>query len=406
MMRRADIRFYRRIEDAYIHANQTLLKLLVEEQELIPHLRSLKHFFFADQSDFLTNFLDLASADLTRKPAKSVSITKLQSLLDLAVRNPASSSSNDPYKDNLKVTMASQRLYDWLLKIVSHHGQTEDGGLDFGGLDLTDDKHKDDDPDKFKGIDAVTFDYSVKFPLSLVISRKAITRYQLIFRFLVHLHHLDSALSAMWLEHKVPAWRDSTGNKDMDDWKARVFALRSRMLAFVRQMLAYTTGEVLESNWRLLETKLANVGTVDQLMRDHVDFLDTCLKQCMLTNSKLLSVYAKLMKTMSAFVSYSESFNREIARFRADPVTESDATKATNRWTVLQKFEINFNHHTNVSCAAARLTPAPPRRGDIPCRIGERSAAGSRDATAPDHTTALTYNSIHRYLCHRMVGIT
>lgn len=363
----ADSRFYRRIEDAYINANQSLLKLLVEEQELIPHLRSLKHFFFADQSDFLTNFLDLASADLIRKPAKSVSITKLQSLLDLAVRNPASSSSNDPYKDNLKVTMASQRLYDWLLKIVTHHGQSEDGGLDFGGLDLADDKHKDEDPDKFKGIDAVTFDYSVKFPLSLVISRKAITRYQLIFRFLVHLHHLDSALSAMWLEHKVPAWRDTTGSKDMDDWKARVFALRTRMLAFVRQMLAYATGEVLEHNWRLLEVKLANVGTVDQLMRDHVDFLDTCLKQCMLTNSKLLSVslflrgwhtdtqvYAKLMKTMSAFVSYSESFNREIARFRADPITESDATKATNRWTVLQKFEINFNHHSNVS---ARWNP-------------------------------------------------
>lgn len=55
------------------------------------------------------------------------------------------------------------------------------------------------------------------------------------------------------------------------------------------------------------------------------------------------------MKTMSAFVSYSESFNREIARFRADPLVESDATKATNRWTVLQKFEINFNHHSNVS---------------------------------------------------------
>ena len=28
--------------------------------------------------------------------------------------------------------------------------------------------------------------------------------------------------------------------------------------------------------------------TVDELMEDHVDFLDTCLKECMLMNSKLL----------------------------------------------------------------------------------------------------------------------
>lgn len=32
-------RFYKRIEDAYIHANKTLLRLMLEEQQLIPHLR-------------------------------------------------------------------------------------------------------------------------------------------------------------------------------------------------------------------------------------------------------------------------------------------------------------------------------------------------------------------------------
>jgi gamma-tubulin complex component 2 len=65
------------------------------------------------------------------------------------------------------------------------------------------------------------------------------------------------------------------------------------MLSFVRQVLAYATGEVLETNWRNLEAKLAKVETVDQLMKDHVDFLDTCLKQCMLTTSKLLTVSSR-----------------------------------------------------------------------------------------------------------------
>jgi len=87
----------------------------------------MKHFFFLDQSDFL----DLAVTEM-RKPAKAASLVKLQSLLDLAIRNPASSSSNDPYKDDLKVTMQSQGLYDWLLKIVSRTGGlTDDGELDF-----------------------------------------------------------------------------------------------------------------------------------------------------------------------------------------------------------------------------------------------------------------------------------
>jgi gamma-tubulin complex component 2 len=94
----------------------------------------------------------------------------------------------------------------------------------------------------------------------------------------------------MWLDHKAPNWRDDCGNDDMQKWKSRIFSMRSRMLVFVRQILAFATGEVLESNWRVLEGKIAQVNTVDQLLRDHVDFLDTCLKQCMLTTSKLLSV--------------------------------------------------------------------------------------------------------------------
>jgi gamma-tubulin complex component 2 len=66
--------------------------------------------------------------------------------------------------------------------------------------------------------------------------------------------------------------------------------LRARMLAWVQQILAFVTQEVLEPNWRALEAKLSKVVTVDQLLRDHVDFLDTCMKECMLTSSKLLNV--------------------------------------------------------------------------------------------------------------------
>lgn len=73
-----------------------------------------------------------------------------------------------------------------------------------------------------------------------------------------------------------------------------MFLLRARMLAFVQQILAFATFEVLEPNWRKLEGRLeaGKVETVDQLLRDHVDFLDTCLKECMLTSSKLLRVSA------------------------------------------------------------------------------------------------------------------
>ena len=62
------------------------------------------------------------------------------------------------------------------------------------------------------------------------------------------------------------------------------------MLVFVQQLLYFCTSEVVEPNWNGLMKRLGEVRTVDELMQDHVDFLDTCLKECMLTNSKLLKV--------------------------------------------------------------------------------------------------------------------
>ena len=134
-------------------------------------------------------------------------------------------------------------------------------------------------------------DYQVKFPLSLVISRKTILQYQLLFRFLLHLKHAEQTLSSMWIEQKTSPWRVSLPHHpEFEKWRLRVFLLRSRMLAFVQQILAFVTFEVLEPNWRNLEVKLAKVITVDQLLRDHSDFLDTCLKESMLTSARLLSV--------------------------------------------------------------------------------------------------------------------
>ena len=95
----------------------------------------------------------------------------------------------------------------------------------------------------------------------------------------------------MWIEQKTGPWRKRVPeNDELERWRLRVCLLRARMLSFVQQILAFATFEVLEPNWRALESKLEKVTTVDQLLRDHVDFLDTCLKECMLTSSRLLKV--------------------------------------------------------------------------------------------------------------------
>lgn len=94
----------------------------------------------------------------------------------------------------------------------------------------------------------------------------------------------------MWTEHTTDDWRRRSGLSSFEAWKRRVFALRARMLAFVQQMMAFVSYEVMEPNWRTLEDRLKKVTTVDQMLKDHVDFLDTCLKEAGLTKSELIAV--------------------------------------------------------------------------------------------------------------------
>lgn len=123
------------------------------------------------------------------------------------------------------------------------------------------------------------------------------------------------------------------------------------MLAFVQQILAFATVEVLEPNWRKLEAKLSKVTTVDQLLRDHVDFLDTCLKECMLTSSKLLRVYSRMLVTCSTFALYSAHFTKSVNQ-GVSQLAEADgdpsAAPMQKRWEFLGRFETNFTHFSKV----------------------------------------------------------
>ncbi|KAF9234202.1 Spc98 family-domain-containing protein [Melanogaster broomeanus] len=339
-----DQKLYKFLEDAYTHANRTLLRLLLQDQQLILRLRSLKHYFFLSQSSFLTHLLDLAHTEL-KKPAKSASIVKLQSLLDLALTG-----EDSLFREDLKASIASTGLYEWLLKVISVSGviggEEGEGAPDSAREDSKKDRDRDKDEKKpMIAIDALALDYTVKFPLSLVISRKTILRYQLVFRFLLHLKNVEQSLGSMWIEQKGGPWRKSVPeHPEFEQWRLRVVLLRARMLAFVQQILAFVTFEVLEPNWRSLEAKLAKVTTVDQLLRDHVDFLDTCLKECMLTSAKLLRAYSRMIVTCSTFALYSSSFTKSASQALSASESGDGDQAMGKRWEFLKKFESNFNH--------------------------------------------------------------
>jgi gamma-tubulin complex component 2 len=291
-----DNRFLDNVNSAYAYANESLMKLLLTTHALPARLRSLKHYFFLDQSDFFSYFLELGTSEL-RKPVKVVNTSKLQSLLDLVLRQPGSVAAQDPFKEDIKVEMNEISLTNSLTRVVNISGIEQGETLQTPASQLASDSDK-----GAVGFTSLQLDYSVPFPVSLVISRKTVWRYQALFRYLLSLRYLEQQLVVSWQTHnRATSWTHKSSMSGVEMWKRRAWTLRARMLVFVQQLLYFCTAEVIEPNWQALMARLhtrednkdstASVTrTVDELMQDHVDFLDTCLKECMLTNSNLLRV--------------------------------------------------------------------------------------------------------------------
>lgn len=312
-----DPRFLDNVNSAYTYANASLLNLLVTKNSLTTRFRSLKHYFFLDRSDFFSYFLELGASEL-RKPARAVNEGKLQSLLDIVLRQPGSVAALDPFKEDVKVRMNKIGLTKWLMQVVNVSGVNQDGAE--AEKQQVSAVHSADEDKDILGFDALELDYSVPFPLSLVISRKTVLRYQLIFRHLLSLRHLETLLVTSWADqNKTISWRHKSSDRRLEIWKRRAWNLRAKMLVFVQQLLYFCTAEVIEPNWVGLMDRVNSVHadaseveendmkqvnrTVDELMQDHVDFLDTCLKECMLTQAKLLKVCFSTLAAVYVLIS-------------------------------------------------------------------------------------------------------
>lgn len=265
------------IKTAYDFASGELLNLIKEKYDLMGKLRSIKHYLLLDQGDFLVHFMDIARDELARRPDE-ISVEKLQSLLDLALRTTAAAA--DPCQEN--VTCCVERTT--LLKSLSSLKDLETSETISGNNDL-------DEPVSITGLETFSLSYKVQWPLSLVISRKALTKYQLIFRFLFHCKHVNRQLCGAWQVHQ------GVRALDMKGTVISVSSLLCRsMLKFINSLLHYLTFEVLEPNWHVMHNKLQTARSIDEVIQYHDFFLEKCLRECLLLSPVLLKKMERLKR--------------------------------------------------------------------------------------------------------------
>nr|XP_026237187.1 gamma-tubulin complex component 2 [Urocitellus parryii] len=229
---------------------------------------------------------------------------------------------NDKYWDQ-RYTVVQQQIPSFLQKVAGKILSTGDSMIDLMPHDLITQllrvlaietkqekamTHADPTELTLSGLEAFSFDYIVKWPLSLIINRKALTRYQMLFRHMFYCKHVERQLCSVWISNKTAKQCALHSAK----WFAGAFTLRQRMLNFVQNIQYYMMFEVMEPTWHILEKNLKSASNIDDVLGHHTSFLDTCLKDCMLTNPELLKVFSKLMSVCVMFTNCMQKFTQSM----------------------------------------------------------------------------------------------
>lgn len=109
---------------------------------------------------------------------------------------------------------------------------------------------------EYIGFETFTLDFQVDFPVSLIISKKSITKYQLIFRHLFYLKFLERNLSQTWARSQSLKKAIRGKGDDLKQFMKGCDVLRHRMLNFVQNLEYYSCFEVLEPQWNTFENKM------------------------------------------------------------------------------------------------------------------------------------------------------
>lgn len=293
------------IEEAYQFSSSVFLQLLEQKYNLRSHLKSLKRYFLLENGDFFIQFMDLTEDEL-RRDVKEISLERIQNLLLLSLHT--STLANDPNKEELSCIFASHNLIQHL-----HLIQTAGEGMSAIGYppSATSGPSGYHPLESFsilggqglKGIEALTLEYKVGWPLSIILSKRAITKYQLLSRLLFFCKYIELVL--------LECWKDNQKTKEMNlrAVMSSSYSLRHRMLHFIQNFVYYMTIEVITPRYHeMLEGMSTRASNIDDVSKLHECFLDLCLKECLLASQDLLRILTKITTTCLLFAEQMKRF--------------------------------------------------------------------------------------------------
>jgi gamma-tubulin complex component 2 len=284
------INFQNLINKIYEWANITLKNLLFKEENLISIFKSIKKFYFMECGDFYTHLLD-CSDELLLQERNKIKFEKFENLIDNAIR---STSANLDFNKDLfdfdfsNMILRTEKIYhDRYNKILEINDIVT---LMKNLTDLNNDKNLFEFDDS-KIIESLVLQMNVKWPLNLIFNKKILLKYKILFRQLLFLKYEEKKLSESWiLQQNFKEFK-------FQNFLKPSYLLRDKMINFVKNIIYYFFNEVIEPNYINFINSLVSSKSIDDIINSHENFLNICLKECLIDNTDLLDSINNIIQT-------------------------------------------------------------------------------------------------------------
>ncbi|XP_070491244.1 gamma-tubulin complex component 2 homolog isoform X2 [Chironomus tepperi] len=282
-----DQSYINHVNDAYIYSSKALMELIMDDHDLMGHLLSVKRYFLLQQGDFIVQFMDACEHELMKGVDKVIPI-RLENLLELTLR--LSSAKHDKYQDNLSTVLMPFDIFTQMTKIIKSKRDEYDDECDVVDYDMK------------TGIECFSFGYKTGWPISIILNHMTISKYQIIFRQLFYLKHVENFLCRVWIANNNAKKFDQ---RTSEQYRS-AFTLRQRMMSAIQNLEYYMMVEVIEPEWHRFMQQISKAKTFDDVLAYHDDFLDKCLKNCMLTEPDILKCIVKMCTLCIGFCEFIE----------------------------------------------------------------------------------------------------
>lgn len=260
------------VDRTFESANKQLIEVILIKEQFVNVLKSIKKYFFMENGDYFIHFMDLSENELT-KNSKLISVDKLSNFLEIAIKT--SSVSNDPYNENITCELTSYSTFEILQAFDSYSNvKNKKNEFELQGSIANVYGSK-------KGFETLTLNYKIKWPLNLILTEKALFKYQMLFRYLFQLKYSERQLSSTW---QLFMEQSDLGS---NLFFKRAMSTVQKMIHFNRTLTYHFLIDVVNRKWEdFIQNLQNNVQTFENIIGFHESFLQSIFTESMLLDAK------------------------------------------------------------------------------------------------------------------------